>query len=188
MVYQSAMNKPTLAYILSLIGGLVGIAFGLLSMWAFVGSTSSGGYQYEWYNDFLYYGLLLLICSAIVIFAARKLNSNPTGHIKWGIIILICSIIMIGPFYRLITMGTPHIIMSILGVGCLLGSIGGVLALLFKPETVPPQQPTAYTQPSPPPPVSPQAYTPPACQTCGAPLTFVTEYNRWYCQNCKKYA
>jgi hypothetical protein len=25
------------------------------------------------------------------------------------------------------------------------------------------------------------------CPTCGQPLTFVQQYNRWYCANCKKY-
>jgi len=25
------------------------------------------------------------------------------------------------------------------------------------------------------------------CPTCGQPLTFVQQYNRWYCPNCKKY-
>jgi len=27
-----------------------------------------------------------------------------------------------------------------------------------------------------------------ACPVCGQPLTFVQQYNRWYCGNCKKYA
>jgi hypothetical protein len=26
-----------------------------------------------------------------------------------------------------------------------------------------------------------------ACPTCGQPMVFVEQYNRWYCQNCKKY-
>jgi hypothetical protein len=36
--------------------------------------------------------------------------------------------------------------------------------------------------PPPPPGLSAQI-----CPTCGQPLTFVQQYNRWYCQNCKKY-
>jgi hypothetical protein len=36
--------------------------------------------------------------------------------------------------------------------------------------------------PPPPPPSATQM-----CPTCGQPLTFVQQYNRWYCQNCKKY-
>jgi predicted lysophospholipase L1 biosynthesis ABC-type transport system permease subunit len=38
--------------------------------------------------------------------------------------------------------------------------------------------------PSPPPPPSAEANV---CPTCGQPLTFVQQYNRWYCPNCKKY-
>ncbi len=36
--------------------------------------------------------------------------------------------------------------------------------------------------PPPPPPATVQM-----CPTCGQPMTFVQQYNRWYCQNCKKY-
>jgi MFS family permease len=25
------------------------------------------------------------------------------------------------------------------------------------------------------------------CPTCGRPMTFIQQYNRWYCSNCKKY-
>jgi NADH pyrophosphatase NudC (nudix superfamily) len=25
------------------------------------------------------------------------------------------------------------------------------------------------------------------CPTCGKPLTFIEQYDRWYCYNCKKY-
>lgn len=38
---------------------------------------------------------------------------------------------------------------------------------------------------APPPPPTAAVQT---CPTCGQPLTFVQQYNRWYCQNCKKYA
>jgi len=34
----------------------------------------------------------------------------------------------------------------------------------------------------PPPPVAAQL-----CPACGQPLTFIQQYNRWYCANCKKY-
>lgn len=38
-----------------------------------------------------------------------------------------------------------------------------------------------------PPPPPPAAGTVQTCPTCGQPLTFVQQYNRWYCYNCKKY-
>lgn len=41
---------------------------------------------------------------------------------------------------------------------------------------------SAPTPPPPPPPVGTQM-----CLTCGQPLTFIQQYSRWYCANCKKY-
>jgi uncharacterized membrane protein len=38
---------------------------------------------------------------------------------------------------------------------------------------------------APPPPPPPGAVQ--MCPTCGQPMTFVQQYNRWYCTNCKKY-
>jgi len=44
--------------------------------------------------------------------------------------------------------------------------------------------PPVQAQPPPPPP-PPQAAQ--NCPTCGGSLTFIQQYNRWYCYNCKKY-
>jgi sporulation protein YlmC with PRC-barrel domain len=33
-----------------------------------------------------------------------------------------------------------------------------------------------------------QAANQPACSTCRGPLTYIPQYQRWYCYNCKKYA
>jgi sporulation protein YlmC with PRC-barrel domain len=33
-----------------------------------------------------------------------------------------------------------------------------------------------------------QAQTAPLCPTCGKPLTWIPQYQRWYCYNDKKYA
>lgn len=35
-------------------------------------------------------------------------------------------------------------------------------------------------------PQTPQAA--PACPTCNGPLTYIPQYQRWYCYKCKKYA
>jgi len=39
-------------------------------------------------------------------------------------------------------------------------------------------------------PITPAQPTPlqPSCTRCGNPLTFIPQYNRWYCYNCKQYA
>jgi hypothetical protein len=45
--------------------------------------------------------------------------------------------------------------------------------------------PTAYPAYPPSAPVTPPPS--PTCPTCGQPLTYVQQYQRWYCQNCQKY-
>jgi len=63
--------------------------------------------------------------------------------------------------------------------GVILGIIGGIIMLvgiiLYFSRKKQVQQP--------PPPPPPQ-YT---CNSCQKPLTFVYQYQRWYCENCKKY-
>jgi len=73
-----------------------------------------------------------------------------------------------------------------------------VTAYFELPPAYPPLPPGG--QPSPPPapttPPTPPASSaakptlPPAptCATCGQPLTYISQYQRWYCENCKKYA
>ena len=67
-----------------------------------------------------------------------------------------------------------------------------VTAYFELPPVYPPYPPEA--QPSPPPaspaaePAPPPAPSVPTCATCGQPLTYISQYQRWYCENCKKYA
>lgn len=67
------------------------------------------------------------------------------------------------------------------------------------PPSQTPKQPHATTTPvitpasRPPPPriIQQPAQPPPKqypCATCGQPLTYVQQYKRWYCNNCRKYA
>jgi len=51
------------------------------------------------------------------------------------------------------------------------------------PSSVLQTTPTVNAPPPPPPP-PPQ----PSCPTCGQPLTFIQQYNRWYCYRERKYA
>lgn len=56
------------------------------------------------------------------------------------------------------------------------------------PAQAPPQQapaPAPQQRPPPPPPPQPPQYP---CQKCGKPLTFIQQYNRWYCYTCQTYA
>jgi sporulation protein YlmC with PRC-barrel domain len=51
---------------------------------------------------------------------------------------------------------------------------------VYQPQQI--VQPVQATQPI------QQAQTAPLCQTCGKPLTWIPQYQRWYCYNDKKYA
>jgi sporulation protein YlmC with PRC-barrel domain len=63
--------------------------------------------------------------------------------------------------------------------------------IILKPQivqqsTYQPQQQPAQTQPAQQP-QSAQQSTQPVCPTCGRPLTWIPQYQRWYCYNDKKY-
>jgi hypothetical protein len=135
---QQVQNKPTAAYILSLLGGILGllaslafVAFGALAYMA-LNSVSDYYYGYGvdtgmfgWgYATLIGLGAWMLITSILVIVFAGKLKSHPLEHTKWGALILVFSII---------------------GLGGLLAFIGGILALVYKPILA--QQPYGYGPP-----------------------------------------
>jgi hypothetical protein len=65
---------------------------------------------------------------------------------------------------------------------------GGYLSGMVegRPIAMPPVLKFQFIMPAaPPPPPPPGAAT---CPTCGGPLTYVEQYQRWYCYHCKKYA
>jgi hypothetical protein len=174
-MYQQnqVQNKPTAAYILSLIGGIIGLlaslALILLGALAYIGLSSFTDY----YGDYTYgslgwgwtlyigLGAWMLITSILIIVFASKLKANPLEHSKWGALILIFSII---------------------GVGGLLGLIGGILALVYKPilagapqqQYVPPPQQPYYAPP--------QQQATRVCPQCGR----IVQANERFCPNCGK--
>jgi len=178
MVYQQVQNKPTAAYVLSLLGGIIGLlaslaflAFGIMAYMALSDYSYYYGYYYGadlgmfgWgWMTLLGFGIWMLITSILVIVFARKLNANPMEHTKWGALILVFSII---------------------GVGGLLAFIGGILALVYKPIPVA-GQPYGY---APQQPYAPPPYTPPTvpqnitriCPKCGR----VVNENVKFCPHC----
>ncbi len=83
MTNQSIPERPTAAYILSLIGGVLGLIIGLITLVFGI-------------------GIWILIASIIVIVSALELNAHPFEHTKWGIIIIVFSIIGLGSLLALI--------------------------------------------------------------------------------------
>jgi hypothetical protein len=159
---NKVQNKPTAAYWLSMIGGILGLLGGLLVI---VAGAVVGAFTFG--LGFVVIGSIgiwISICSAIVIYAALKLNSEPLQHSKWGAIILVFSII---------------------GGWSILDFIGGLLALVYTPIIGGAQQPYGqqqYAQP-------PQVYTQPppqqmtsACPQCGK----IVPDNVQFCPNCGK--
>ncbi len=181
---NQVQNKPTAAYILSLLGGIIGllaalafIAFGAMTSITYNDWISSySGYYYA--SDILFglswtillgFGIWMLIASILVIIFARKLNSNPMEHTKWSALILV---------------------FSLLGGGTILGFIGGILGLIYKPVPygTAPQYQQPYVKPQ-------QDYAPPPtyaqpvpqqtnriCSQCGR---FINE-NIKFCPYCGK--
>ena len=183
---NQVQNKPTAAYILSLLGGIIGLlaslTFIVLGALAYSTFSSVGYYgNYTGYTDFGFgwgwatmigLGAWMLITSILIIVFAGKLKANPLEHTKWGVLILIFSII---------------------GLGGLFGLIGGILALAYKPilagapqQYAPPQaygppQQAAYTQPPPQQNYGQQPITR-FCPQCGR----VVQENVKFCPNCGK--
>jgi hypothetical protein len=173
---NQVLNKPTAAYILSLLGGIIGLlgslalfALGALAYSAlgaytdYYGYVDYGAFGWGW-ATLIGFGAWMLITSILIIVFAGKLKANPLEHTKWGALILVFSII---------------------GVGGLLGFIGGILALVYKPILAgapqqpyygPPPQQAAYQQPAPQQPITR------VCPQCGR----VVQENIRFCPNCGK--
>jgi hypothetical protein len=162
MYENQVQNKPTAAYWLSMIGGILGVFGGLaLIVLGAIAGFFTFGFGFAVFGSI---GIWITICSAVVIYAAMKLNAEPLQHSKWGAIILVFSII---------------------GGWAILDFIGGILALVYKPIMVgaqpqyaPQQQygpPPGYTQPP------PQQATR-VCPQCGR----LVADNVRFCPNCGK--
>lgn len=109
-------QKPTAAFVLSLIGGLIIFFIGIFL--SFVGAIATiflggiGGII----------GVFGLLWGVLVIIGAIMMYSRPEEHVIWGIVVLIFSTLSwIGAAGGLI-------------IGFLLGFIGGILAIVWKPS------------------------------------------------------
>ncbi|MGC8998968.1 MAG: DUF6114 domain-containing protein [Candidatus Bathyarchaeia archaeon] len=128
-------EKPTAAFVLSLIagvlillGGIVGAILGLIGG-AMVGMVPGFG----WLGGLIVaLGFLGLIFGIIVIFGAVMINSGKRDKVKTGsIIVLIFSIL------SLFVGGTGGFV-----IGFILGLVGSILGLTWKPsEEAPPPPP-----------------------------------------------
>ncbi len=121
---------PTTAFVLSLVGGIIILLSGIMILLIgtiFMSRMMSG--YYPWMmggfpgilgSIAVGIGIAGIICGAIILFGAFMLNANPASHMIWGVVILVFSVISLfegGGFF----------------VGAVLGIIGGILAITWKP-------------------------------------------------------
>ncbi len=139
---MTEQERPTAAFVLSLISGvLILLGGGMMSLFGywFWGDYHGGyggwgygmmgpgmmgfpGYGMMGWAGFGFFGILDLVFGAIIIISAIMLNSKPHEHTTWGILIVLFSVLSI--------FGGA---MGGFGVGLILGLIGGVLAITWKP-------------------------------------------------------
>jgi hypothetical protein len=152
-------DKPTAAMVLSLIGGIF-VIFGGAAL-AFVGSligslnvTGSGSAS----STALALGIVGVIMGLIMVVGGFMMYSKPTSAKMWGVIVLILSIVSwvtaIGGFF----------------IGFLLGLIGAILALTFKPTMAPGAMPPPMMSSSMPMGSAPMGSMGMTCKNCGASI------------------
>ncbi len=146
MIFATTYQAPTLAYSLSLAGGIVILLVGIVGLawfgaggptWYGFGGWMSGmmgshGYYPTTtglYNFFAVLSILSLFSGVIIILGAIMLKTRPQEHMVWGILILVFSIV------SLAGMGGYFI-------GAILGIIGGAYALSYRPRTASAQTPS----------------------------------------------
>ena len=122
---MSSSEKPTAAFALSLIAGILILINGAIlgAVGSFIGPHIPGMGEKALVTGIL--GTLMavgIIIGLIVIVAAVMLYRNPAQKTGWGVTVLVLSIISI-------FIGGGFII------GLILGIIGGALALTWKPKT-----------------------------------------------------
>jgi hypothetical protein len=122
-------ERPTAAFLLSLAAGVfIVLGGGLMSMlgYGFMGMMNRYGWN-RWGYGMMGFavgvmGFLGLVFGAIVIISAFMLNSKPKEHTTWGTLIVIFSALSI--------FGSA---MGGFGIGLILGLIGGILGITWKP-------------------------------------------------------
>lgn len=99
-------EKPTAAFVLSLIGGILWLLIGV--------AISAIGGALTWFIGGIgaIFGFYWIITGLIITIGAFMMNNQPSSTHTWGIVILILSIISVNIF----------------------GLIGGILALVWKPR------------------------------------------------------
>jgi len=138
---METQEKPTAAFVLSLVGGILIVIGSLLE--GIIGAlleVSFPGFGVIW----AILAGLGIMCAVLVLVGAAMLYVNPKRNVPWGVIIIVFSVLSL--FFAL----------GGLIVGMILGIIGGALGVAWKPSPTPLLTPTAITR---------------VCPQCGRVLT-----------------
>lgn len=124
MTEKQPLEKPTTAFVLSLLAGLWMLATGAMMYGFSWGPGSMGGWM--WGHGMMGFGYWWpwfgLIAGVVVLIGAAMLYSKPEQSQGWGIVILIASALNF-------LMGMGGFLAGALGV------IGGALALSWRPQS-----------------------------------------------------
>jgi len=125
-------GKPSIWFILSLIGGILIFVSSAISTVCFAVGSSPFGYSDFWgmmagfhsmmgfNNDYLLgFSVVGLVCGVVVVIGSFLLNLRPLKHVSWGVIVLVFSAI------SFVSMGGWF-------VGAALGIAGGALAIAWR--------------------------------------------------------
>ena len=117
-MFKTTTEKPTTAFMLSLIGGIIVFLVGFFVM-IILGVAALFN---RWIGILSAFGFLGVIWGILMIVGAVMLYSKPEQHVTWGILILVSSFLSwIGTFGGLV-------------VGFILGVIGGILGIIWRPS------------------------------------------------------
>ena len=128
---HSAYVSPTAPFVLSLIAGLLMLAGAGMAMMVFSYGTSHYGFMGGYYGmmggdgGWSYWTAAVgLIAGVAVLAGAVMIYARPASASTWGLVVLIFSVLSffgMGGFF----------------IGAILGIIGGILAMTWKPGTAP---------------------------------------------------
>jgi len=112
-------DRPTAAFVLSLVGGVIILVTGVLVGVIFlVVGTYLGGPLFL----SVFWGLLGILIGIPIILGAVMLYVNPKNHTAWGVVVIVFSL-------------ASYVTASLGGfvIGLLLGLIGGILGAIWNP-------------------------------------------------------
>ena len=117
-------NKPTAAFVLGLIGGILVLLVAAYVLYVISVVTSiASGYGISvggFFGAVTWYFYLGLVMGLLMIVSAVMLYAKPQQHVIWGVLLLVFSLVSIisgGGFV----------------IGLILGLVGGILGIVFKP-------------------------------------------------------